>query len=161
MVLKPGLHEYELAVALLFSPSFHRRVLTFASAEGNLIGDDCGLLSRGISNAAFEDYLSALFRTQLAEFSDHDQFRLGQTNPQAMHQSARSLVRWSDSGELLLRFKRLTCRKCYIWGEKNGSMPVLRRLEGVATYMIPRSGHGMMTDNPEDFYSTLVDFIRS
>lgn len=154
-------HSMGNAVALLFSPALLSRVRSFANLEGNLIGEDCGLLSRGIAGVSLSEYQAGLFSRQRAEFAGHPQLCFEQTTAAAVHKSARSLVQWSDSGELHTRFRQLPCRKIYIWGEENRDMPVLQKLAGVETRMISRSGHGLMTDNPAEFYPFLAEFINT
>lgn len=154
-------HSMGSAVALLLSPAALSRVVSFACVEGNLVAEDCGLLSRGIAAADYGEYTASMFPEQQKQFNGHAQLRFAETTPLAVHRSARSLVQWSESGQLLERFRKLACRKAYFWGEENRAMPVLQRLRGIESIMIPRSGHGMMTDNPASFYQALAGFIRS
>ena len=152
-------HSMGNAIALLFTQNIFSKVQSFANLEGNLISEDCGLLSRGIIEVSFQEYQKRNFRSHLYEFARHSQLRFNQTTANAVYKSAESLVKWSDSGELLTRYFNLKCKKCYFWGEENSEMPVLKKLTSLKTIMIPNSGHGMMTDNPEAFYNELVKFI--
>lgn len=167
LALFPGLrfhiaaHSMGGAVALLLDAQTFARVDTFANLEGNLIREDCGILSRGISRIPYETFRDNYFPRQLAEFQGHDQLRFEKSHPKALHGSAVSLFRHSASGRLLERFRNLTCRKAYFFGEENRAMPVLNRMSEIDTIMISRSGHAMMTDNPEEFYTKLGDFIDS
>ena len=154
-------HSMSGAVALLFSQKFYSNVLSFANIEGNLIADDCGLLSRGIINNPFEEFQAVTFNKQKKEFSGHPQLRYEKTTPVALYKSAVSLVKWSDSGRLMEKFTLLKCRICYFYGEENRSMPVLRMFDGIPTIMISNSGHAMMTENPDEFYTKLAKFINS
>ena len=61
--------------------------------------------------------------------------------------------------ELLERFKSLKNKKFYFWGEENRDMPVLKKLDFFEKCMISKSGHGMMIDNPVEFYSKLEEFM--
>lgn len=153
-------HSMGGVVGLLFSPHLFDRVDAFANIEGNLIADDCGMLSRGISDASLEEYRLRIFEEQKTRFSDDPVLEYEHTTPIAVHRSARSMVEWSDTGELLERFTRLPCKTGYFWGDKNHEMPILRKLEGIRTYMIPGSGHGMMLDNPREFYATVAEFLE-
>jgi pimeloyl-ACP methyl ester carboxylesterase len=152
-------HSMGNAVALLFSPATLARVRSFANLEGNLIAEDCGF-SRMVADTPWTEYGARVFPAQQAELRGDAALRLDDTTAAAVHRSSQSLVRWSDSGELLTRFLRLPCRTAYFYGEENAAMPVLRRLERVERHCIPRSGHGMMLDNPEAFYSQLARFVR-
>ncbi len=152
-------HSMGGAVALLFSPDFFSRVLSFANIEGNLVSDDCGALSRGITDISFEEYDNDLFEKQLHEYKGHSQLHFAETNSIAVYKSAESLVKWSDSGELLERFRNLVCRKGYLYGEVNNDMDVIHKLDFARKYMISHSGHGMTTENPAEFFAKLADFI--
>jgi pimeloyl-ACP methyl ester carboxylesterase len=152
-------HSMGGAIALLFNPNILSRVLTFANIEGNLISDDCGILSRSIILNTYEEYRADLYKKQIIEFAGHRQLRFGESSPYSIYKSAKSLVRWSDSGNLLKRFSNLECRKCYFYGEENLELPVLSMLDFADKYMISKSGHGMMTENPKEFYKKLAGFI--
>jgi pimeloyl-ACP methyl ester carboxylesterase len=154
-------HSMGGAIGLLFSPRLFGRIRTFANVEGNLIAEDCGMLSRGIADVPFKRYRSHLFEEHKARFADDFVLEFSRTTPEAMHRSACSMVEWSDSGKLLTLFRRLPCRTGYFWGEKNHDMPILQRLRGIDTFMIGNSGHGMMIDNPGEFYSRIAEFIAA
>jgi pimeloyl-ACP methyl ester carboxylesterase len=154
-------HSMGGAIALLFSQKTLSRICSFTNIEGNLISEDCGLLSRGIASVPYNEYKTGMFNTQRVEWKGHHQLRFEQTDPTAVYKSAKSLIQWSESGKLLAKFKALTCKKSYFWGEENCSMPILKKLDFVKTYMIHNSGHGMMTENPKEFYTKLVEFIDS
>ena len=153
-------HSMGAAVALLFAERTFKKVKSFANIEGNLIAEDCNMLSRRIANLSFDQYESRMFVKQKTRFRDDILLRFDSTTPRAVYKSSVSLVRWSDSGELLRRYNNLACRKRYFWGENNAGMPVLGKLNEEEKCMISGSGHGMMIENPEEFYSKLVDFIR-
>ncbi len=153
-------HSMGGAIALLLPDSILSRVKSFANVEGNLISEDCGLLSRGIASGTFQEYERIHYKKHLEEFNDHNQLRFEESTPLAIFRSARSLVEWSDNGKLLEKFINLNCRKSYFYGEENRNMPILRRLEFVDKIMIHNSGHGMTTENPKEFYSRLVDFVK-
>ena len=152
-------HSMGAAVGLLFSPELFQRVETFANLEGNLIDADCGMLSRKIAAASFEQYRTGLFLEQREKYAGDQLLEFDKTSPVAVYRSAVSLVKWSDGGELLRKFTGLTCRKGYFWGERNCDLPVLGRLESVPRYRISGSGHGLMVDNPTEFRRTLAGFI--
>lgn len=153
-------HSMGGAVGLLFSPRLFDRVQSFANLEGNLISEDCGLLSRGIASVQFEEYRSQGFEEHKQQFADNPVLRFDQSTPQAVYYSAQSLVKWSDSGELLKRFIQLSCKACYLFGEENHSMSVLQKLDTIPTSMIHGSGHNMMVENPTEFYAKLAEFIE-
>jgi pimeloyl-ACP methyl ester carboxylesterase len=154
-------HSMGAAVGLLFSPGLLESVESFANLEGNLIDADCGMLSRKIAAADLEDYQNRLYLRHRRTYSRDKLLAFDDTTPLAVHKSAVSLVQWSDSGELLDRFLNLKCKSCYVWGERNSDLPVLELLGSTPRFMIKNSGHGMMVDNPNEFYLTLANFIYS
>ncbi len=154
-------HSMGGAIALLFSADIFSRIESFTNIEGNLVGEDCGILSRGIISVPYDEYRDSLFNKHLAEFQDHPQLHFNETTPFAVYYSAASLVEWSDDGKLIDKFKNLDCKKCYFYGEENKNMPVLERLDFVKKYLVHNSGHGMTTENPKEFYASLAEFIYS
>ncbi|MCP4023291.1 MAG: hypothetical protein GY729_15715 [Desulfobacteraceae bacterium] len=61
--------------------------------------------------------------------ADSYQLKFNQTSPFALYRSAKSLVLWSDSDQLLGKFKGFTCKKSYFYGEDNQNMPILKELD--------------------------------
>ena len=154
-------HSMGGAVALLLSSRTYGRVRSFANIEGNLLGEDCGILSRGISAVSYERYRTSGYPRHVAAFGQDHLFSFEKTTPLAVHRSAVSLVRCSESGELLSRFRELGCSKSFSYGEENQEMAVLNRLDFAEKIMISNSGHAMMVENPAAFYRELQRFIDS
>lgn len=152
-------HSMGGAIGLLLAEQMKEQVVSFANIEGNLVGEDCGIMSRGIAELQVGVYGSTLFPNQVREFIGHQQLRFSESTPYAVHQSAVSLVAWSDNGQLLKKFHNLPVRKIYFYGEENKSMPVLEHLDFVEQVMIHKSGHGLTTENPDEFYPKLTTFI--
>jgi pimeloyl-ACP methyl ester carboxylesterase len=153
-------HSMGGAVGLLLARKIPDRIKSFTNIEGNLVGEDCGALSRGIASLSYDEYRDGLFRHQIMEFKGHHQLRFEETTPYAVYQSAVSLVHWSDSGELYELFRELHTRKSYFYGEENRDMPIVEKMDFAGKYMISKSGHGMTTENPEEFYEKLSGFIN-
>jgi len=156
-------HSMGGAVGLLFSKSLFERVGSFVSIEGNLISEDCDLLSRRAVRRSFDRFESGFLSRLRKTFQGDDLLRsaLDKASPVAFYQSSASLVAWSDSGRLLDRFKGLGCAKHYVYGEQSHPARVLERLEGIEAHGIEKSGHFVMRDNPEAFYSRLSRIIES
>jgi len=53
------------------------------------------------------------------------------------------------------------CKKSYFYGEKNADSVALHRLNSIEKIMIGSSGHFMMKDNPDEFYTRLSRFLSS
>lgn len=85
----------------------------------------------------------------------------GESSPLALHKSIQSLVKWSDSRELLPRFKALQ-QKIYIYGERSKRKnDVVPELDASIVYEVPKSSHALMNDNPDAFYEAIARIIRT
>ncbi|MEK7867272.1 MAG: alpha/beta fold hydrolase [Planctomycetota bacterium] len=79
---------------------------------------------------------------------------LRKTTPLAMHRSARSLLAMAAEPGLLEEFARMPCAPRYLVSEEggpDGGIPQRLAALGVPVFRVPRSGHGMMADNPGGF----------
>jgi pimeloyl-ACP methyl ester carboxylesterase len=154
-------HSMGGAVGLLLAPELLSRTLTFANLEGNLVGEDCGMMSRKairVPLGKFERHVLPDFKIQYENSGEEGLF-LNAASPWGFYGSAESLVRWSDSGALLKIFRGLTSKKGYFYGERSPSSPALRELDEVEKIEISESGHFMMNDNPDEFYLQLKAFL--
>jgi len=155
-------HSMGGAIGLLLPPDLLNSTLTFANLEGNLISDDCGIISRKTINVSFNEFRKELLPhlKTLSLSPGEGRLFLDSALPLGIYKSSISLVRWSESGDLLSRFQQLPCKKAYFFGEKNVHLYVLNRLNTNEKVMISKSGHFMMNDNPDEFYSHLATFLN-
>lgn len=149
------------------------RVCSFINPEGNLTSEDC-TMSRRIVEMGKEEFVRAGFeqikrelREEFEKRGDHAGLAyvktLSKATAESVYMSSLSAVRESDSGDLLTRFSSLPFYKCYIYGEKNRGVFLaeeLLRQKKIPIYYISKSGHPMMTENPEGFYSCILKVIR-
>jgi pimeloyl-ACP methyl ester carboxylesterase len=141
-------------------------VAGFVSIEGNLVGDDAGLVSRQIADLELDDFADnefGRFVDSLKAAPEQD-LRVwgewtGTCTPAAVHESARSLVEWSDSGKLFEWYQAMRA-KAYLYGQLGDRMEhLVPRLDPTSTFAIPCSGHFPMVDNPLALYSALAGII--
>ncbi len=79
----------------------------FISVEGNLIADDCGLVSRGVAEQSADDFKERGF-SDFVRWLEHSPDRshqewvkwYRQCDPRGLHGLASSLVHWCDHGDL-------------------------------------------------------------
>ena len=156
-------HSMGGAIGLLLPPALLDSVLTFANLEGNLCSDNCGIVSQKTISVTFQEFEKKLLPEfkELSKSLGKGRFFLDSALPLGFYKSAKSLVHWSDSGELILRFRNLPCRKAYFYGEKNADTVALLRLNSIEKIMIGSSGHFIMNDNSEEFYNQLGRFLSS
>ena len=156
-------HSMGGAIGLLLPSALLDSALTFANLEGNLSSEDCSIVSQktiSVSFKKFEKEVLPEFK-ELCKSLGEGRFFLDTVLPLGFYKSAESLVRWSGSGELILRFKNLPCKKAYFYGENNADTVALHRLNSIEKIMISSSGHFMMKDNSDGFYSHLGRFLSS
>jgi len=141
-------------------------VAGFVSVEGNLVAEDCGLVSRKTAETpivefvrhGFDAFLSDLRTSQDSDLRHWAQW-YASCAPEAVHDTAGSLVEWSDSGKLLELFTSLRSR-AFVYGERDNRFGhLLPLLAAVDTFTISDSGHFPMIDNPPALYATLSDII--
>jgi pimeloyl-ACP methyl ester carboxylesterase len=138
----------------------------FISVEGNLVAQDCGIVSRSTADQSLAEFTRIGFKDFLERLRsagniDHRAWAkwYAQSDPSALHESASSLVEWSDTGKLLDLFRSLL-NQVYIYGENESKDYLLSELVGLDTYAVPRAGHFVMLDNTEGFYSLLTRLLH-
>jgi pimeloyl-ACP methyl ester carboxylesterase len=158
-------HSMGGVIGLLLAGSVTDKLLSFVNIEGNLISADCGM-SRRVASVSYAEFEQRLFNglKKMADASSNRGERLwaiwyAKSHPLGFYRSARSLVEWSDRGDLLRSFLRLGCERVYFYGEVNSHLEVLTVLEGVGKICISKSGHFPMIDNPQEFYSRIAEVI--
>lgn len=158
-------HSMGCAVGLVATQDLPRATVgAFISVEGNLVSQDCGLVSRRVAgqprdevvadHRRFRSDLAASPRTDLQAWGDW----YAQADPVALHRMAGSLVEWSDSGKLLGLFRSQPC-PAYIHGSESDLDYLLPSLHGIPIFEIPGSGHFPMVDNPDAFWQVVADIV--
>jgi pimeloyl-ACP methyl ester carboxylesterase len=156
-------HSMGGAVGLLLAEQLGEIVSSFVSVEGNLVGEDCGLLSRRTAGVSYPEFRSRVFDEikSIVGGSSNEDVRhwLEKSDPLAFYRSAVSLVKWSDSGALLPKFEAFQERALFIYGEQSDGIFETERLRAVRRIEIPESGHFSMLDNPGEFYKAIAGHI--
>lgn len=140
-------------------------LVDFINVEGNLVAQDAGSVSRRTAEQAETDFIAHGFDEFVAglENSDRKDFIAWaewykQSSRKAIYWSSKSLVEWSDSGKLMNYFNDLP-HKAFIYGDEESKDYLLGQFKDVKTYCIPESGHFMMLDDAEKFYTVIRDSI--
>jgi pimeloyl-ACP methyl ester carboxylesterase len=153
-------HSMGCAVGLVAAQDV--RAHAFISVEGNLVSQDCGIVSRTAADQPRDRFVGtgySRFRSSLAD-SPYGAERTwagwyGQADPIAVHQSAQSLVEWSDSGKLLDLFTSQP-GATYVHGSDSDLDYLLPSLRGIPVHAIPGAGHFPMLDNPDAFWQVVA-----
>ena len=139
-------HSMGGAVAVLL-PDDEYGITSLVSVDGNIIGEDFGLVSRGIAEQSVEqfvskgyhDFNSALHGSAQPDAQAWAQWSLNAA-PEAMHAAAKSLVEWSDSGKLLEQFNSIRTR-AFLYGERDDKAYLLPRIEDATIAAVPAAAH--------------------
>jgi pimeloyl-ACP methyl ester carboxylesterase len=138
----------------------------FVNVEGNLVASDCGIVSRSTASQSFDTFERSGYRDFLQGLKRSTRKRdkawarwYEQADPCALHETALSLVEWSDSSKLLDLFKSLHSRT-YIYGENEVKDYLMPDLQGVSTYCMPEAGHFVMLDSPDAFYPLVSRLVH-
>jgi len=158
-------HSMGAAPALLVAEG-QPRLASFVNVEGNLVAEDCGILSRRSAELPLERLTGGKLQRLVssAARSEDPSLRrwaawLGRCEPRAFHQACRSVVEWSDSERLLEIFLGLAVPKLYLCGERSAVPEVLERLAAVPLVQLPDTGHDLMNERPGEFYRQVARLI--
>jgi len=140
---------------------------SFTNIEGNLVAEDCSMLSRRAAASPFETFRDVNLRKLLlaAAESEDKGLRLWarwarSSHPRAIHQCSISLVEWTDSGQLLQIYRGLAVPRIYVHGERSANPPAIAAIRDLSVAEIPDCGHFVMNERPDLFYPLLARFIR-
>jgi pimeloyl-ACP methyl ester carboxylesterase len=156
-------HSMGGAVAVL-AAELIANVGAVVSVEGNLVADDCGMVSRGIaaqSLSAFSHDGYDVFLAKLEASPDPDEQAwatwAADADPATLHEAALSLVAWCDTGKLSERWRGIE-RAVYVYGERSGYPDRLTDLlRPAATFTIPGEGHFPMLGAPDALTAIIAE----
>lgn len=160
-------HSMGSATALGIANKIPKRLKAVIIIEGNLIAEDCGYLSRQIAQENNKKALLNLKANLVREMSvsRYEGWRdwakdIMNVMPETLRLYSQSLVKKSDSGELLDIFKNLDCKKLYIYGDEYIKHPVIDKLAGIKVSYIEGAGHFVMTDKPEECFKAISSALK-
>jgi len=149
-------HSMGNAIAILILQKAPEKIAGLVSLEGNLMRENCGLVSRNLVNAKNTDELEKIKHDLIEKFktSPLPGWRewakdLATMPVQTLQDYARELVALSDSGELLKTFQNFSGPKCYLYSDGYVGSTMVDKLIGIPAHHIPNSGHFLMQDQPE------------
>ncbi len=144
-------HSMGGAVGLLLAEKIEGPLVSFVNVEGNLIGSDCGLISRKAIQISYAEFRDTMFDRIRSVGPATWQEMSARADALGFYKSCESLVEWSDSEKLLEIFLGLEADKLYIYGDRNADMEILGRLGEIEKASVSASGHFVMNDNPAEF----------
>lgn len=161
-------HSMGAAVGLLLARESPVKLASFVNVEGNLVAEDCSLFSRRTAETDLRLFCDEKFDKLQARARAGDDAILRQwahwaeaCPAEAFHASARSVVAWSDSGDLLDLFRALTVPKAYVSGQYSANPDVLAHLNAITKYRIADCGHFPMLEKPVELARILREVASS
>jgi len=161
-------HSMGGLTALMLAHRHPERVLSFVDIEGNIAPEDC-FLSRQIvdypradAERFFSDfiertrhapaYASALYAASLRY----------KVRAEAVGPIFRSMVDFSDNGDLMQKFLGLPFPRMFMYGEQNASLSYLDHIreQGVVLAEIADCGHFPMYSSPVAMWRAIAEFQR-
>jgi pimeloyl-ACP methyl ester carboxylesterase len=159
-------HSLGGAAGLLLAKRSPIPLASFVSVEGNLVAEDCGMLSRRTAEMDIKLFKDKKFDRLKARAREADNPFLrdwagwvAACPAEAFHASAKSLVEWSDSGRLLEIFRALAVPMAYVYGEESANPDVLAHLEAIAQIPIADCGHFVMVEKPAELARVVGEVI--
>ena len=144
-------HSMGGAVGLLLAKEIEGRLASFVNVEGNLIGSDCGLISRKAIQISYDEFEETVFDRIRSVGPETWRKMSAMADALGFYKSCESLVEWSNSEKMLNMFLGLKADSLYIYGDQNADMEILGRLGAIEKASVPSSGHFVMNDNPAAF----------
>lgn len=148
-------HSMGGALALLVLHRVPEQIAAVVSIEGNMIAEDCGLISRKLALAGDVGEIERL-RQGLVETAQKSESagwwmwaeEAALMGPQALKDYAASLVAHSDSGELIKTFNAFSGPKAYIHGDGYVGHVLLERMDAAKSFHAVGADHFVMQDKP-------------
>lgn len=165
-------HSMGGVICLYLAEALGDRAQAFFSLEGNLHCQDC-TFSAKVASASWEDFKSKgfeAFKIFLRESiqETHSQglknyyHNISRAYPRGLYLSSVSLVEESCVRHLDQRFLALPVKKWYVFGEDSVNLATKEFLDqhDIPYFVVPKSGHFMMDDQPSIFYEMLFDALE-
>jgi len=158
-------HSMGGIIGLLLTEKIPNKIVSFINLEGNLTEEDAGITKQFVS-MSYKEFKKSSFnkiKKIIKESKDNPPLfykEFCRCSPFGFYYSSKSSVECSKNEKLLALFLNLRVKKAYFYGDKGiikGSLNLIKNK--VKTVLIPKSGHFMMIDNPDEFYSKLYSII--
>ena len=164
-------HSMGGVIGILLGVQFGSRIRRLIVAEPNLVPENAQISQRICSYGSLEEF-SKHFDTFIGKYNrpnNSSSYRfyntLSQTTPEAIFKSACSLLEYAK-GDMYKNFLQLDIPREYIKAEKSWQIISEQQLfefsdRNIGFHVVPEAGHGMMGDNPKDFYDILEGILES
>ena len=155
-------HSVGGAVAIKLAEIAPNLLRSLVLIEGNLIPDDCRLVSAQTAAVSFSTYVETLWPERRARLLQNrgDATCHDKMLPRAFYETACSVVEACKGGDLMRQFLSMQIPTAYMYGMRQPPESTINSLVGVRTLGISESGHSPMRENPQEFFCKLSSLIR-
>jgi len=165
-------HSMGGLVALLYAEKHCKNVKAFINVEGNLESRD-STISRRVTKHNFDEFKDTVFQvfkqkllaTGNVGFKKHVEILKkysSESSKKAFFDLSPSLMKYSDSGNLIQRFLGLKIPTIFVYGSENSNrIQYISDLREAGCEMaeISKSNHFPNYDNPKEFYEVISKFL--
>ena len=161
-------HSMGGPIGILLAELLKEKMKAIIYAEGNIDLGDCFFSNSIISENSLEEWKDEQFQKTVDMFKslgiDMKSYTktFEKAGAETTYLSSRDLVHISESGNLLQCLIDLNLPILPIFGEKNKEKYTSE--EKIAKHFtikyVSNAGHGMMLDNPDEFYGVIIDFLN-
>lgn len=145
-------HSLGAAIALPVALHIGAHLKSITVFEGNLIFEDCGLLSTKLSKLKTKEEVSKFVES----FASSSDLALRAWAKMATEYDANTLIGYakelvsvSKSGQFLDMFLGLSCNKLYVYGEDYVDHPTTLKISNTDPWHLKGTGHFAVLEQPE------------
>ncbi len=155
-------HSMGGAIAVLLAQKNPKRFPSLMDVDGCL-GSQNGSQQQHITPPTFEEFSNKLaLRIENSKGTPEENgyklwYRWSRSSdPTGFQKSDESLIQLTRSGKIIDAFFSLPIKKVYFYPDRDGLPRILKNVKRIKTIQIYGSGHFIMNDNPDEFYSKLA-----
>ena len=159
-------HSLGGTIGTIMLKPLQKFISSFINIEGNLTLADSSL-TKEVADYTFEEFKDEKYqhiKEQIKQSSEASAaFRskyLEQIPDYAFYKTSKSIINWAKNDELLHLFSEASCKRLYLYGDKNAFKKVIPP-SSVIKVEIPNAGHFMLLDNPVSTYQAIEYFLTT
>lgn len=140
-------------------------IKSFINLEGNLTLADSGL-TKEVVTYTFEYFRNEKYSQIKDKVKNSNEISASLRSKglelipdYVFYKTSKSIIKWAINSELLHLFASATCKRLYIYGDKNEFKKDIAP-DSSKKIEIPDAGHFMLLDNPQATYKVIKEFLQ-
>jgi len=158
-------HSLGGAVGTILLKPLQDIIISFINLEGNLTLADSSI-TKEVVGYSFDEFRKEKYQQIKDSIKNSDELSAGfrsrcleKVPDYTFYKTSQSIIKWISDNELLRLFKDSSCKRLYIYGDKNAFKKSIVPVN-VQKIEIPNAGHFMLLDNAEATYTAIEDFLN-